>query len=54
MAKYTNKHRVAVVGAFLVLIIIIGTWGVWFSPFDLATCTARGGRVVGDYGSGDV
>jgi hypothetical protein len=54
MSRYNNKRRLAVVGVFVIFIIVIGTWGVWFSPFDLATCTARGGRVVGNYGSGDV
>ena len=36
------------------LIILVGIWGGWFGPLELATCTARGGQIVGDYGSGDV
>ena len=36
------------------LIILVGIWGGWFGPLELATCTARGGRIIGDYGSGDV
>jgi TRAP-type C4-dicarboxylate transport system permease large subunit len=36
------------------LIILVGIWGGWFGPLELATCTARGGQIIGDYGSGDV
>ena len=43
-----------IIFVLLTFIVVVGVWGDWFGPLELATCTARGGQIVGDYGSGDV
>jgi predicted PurR-regulated permease PerM len=47
-------HNTLIILVFITFIVAVGVWGDWFGPLELATCTARGGQIVGDYGSGDV
>ena len=47
-------HNTLIICVLLTFILVVGVWGDWFGPLELATCTARGGQIVGDYGSGDV
>ena len=49
-----KTHNILIIFVLLSLILAVGMWGDWFGPLELATCTARGGRIVGDYGSGAV
>jgi len=47
-------RNILLISLLVPLIFLVGFWGGWFGPLELATCTARGGQLVGDYGSGDV
>jgi TRAP-type C4-dicarboxylate transport system permease large subunit len=47
-------RNILLISLLVPLIILVGIWGGWFGPLELSTCTARGGQVIGDYGSGDV
>jgi hypothetical protein len=48
------KYNALAIVVLLVLIIGVGVWGHLFEPLELTTCTARGGQIAGDYGSGAV
>jgi TRAP-type C4-dicarboxylate transport system permease large subunit len=50
----TKIRNILLILLLVPLILLVGVWGGWFGPLELATCTARGGQIVGDYGSGDV
>jgi TRAP-type C4-dicarboxylate transport system permease large subunit len=47
-------RNILLISLLVPMIILVGIWGGWFGPLELATCTARGGQIIGDYGSGDV
>ncbi len=49
-----RTRNILLISLLVPLIIGVGIWGGWFGPLELATCSARGGEVVGDYGSGAV
>jgi len=49
-----RTRNILLISLLVPLIIGVGIWGGWFGPLEMATCSARGGEVVGDYGSGAV
>lgn len=52
MHRSNTIHRVSV-GVLVAFMLSGGVLGAGFNPFDLATCTARGGKVVSRNDSGD-
>ena len=49
----SNTIRLVTVGVLVAFTLSGGVLGAGFNPFDLATCTARGGKVVSRNDSGD-
>lgn len=49
----SNTVRRVTAGVLVAFTLSGGVLGAGFNPFDLATCTARGGKVVSRNDSGD-